>query len=80
MEEVKANTDNLGVYSENFEAIKTSMMQEKNGKKIRQTINHNAVQPQFHKDLVVYSYRVDMVKKNEDGTPEKGDINVTNEV
>ena len=80
MEEVKANTDNLGVPSVNFEAVKTSMMQDKNGTNIRLTIHPNDVPPQLHKDWVGSRYMVVLVKLNEDGTPEKGDINVKNEV
>ena len=63
-----------------FEAVKTSMMQDKNGTNIRLTIHPNDVPPQLHKDWVGSRYMVVMVKLNEDGTPEKGDINVTNEV
>ena len=72
MEEVKANTDALGVPSVNFEAVKTSMMQDKNGTNIRLTIHPNDVPPQLHKDWVGSRYMVVMVKLNEDGTPEKG--------
>jgi len=56
------------------------MMQDKNGTNIRLTIHPNDVPPQLHKDWVGSRYMVVMVKLNEDGTPEKGDINVTNEV
>ena len=80
MEEVKANTENLGVPSVNFEAVKTSMMQDKNGTNIRLTIHPNDVPPELHKDWDGSRYMVVMVKLNEDGTPEKGDSDVTNEV
>ena len=73
MEEVKANTDALGVPSINFEAVKTSMMQDKNGTNIRLTIHPNDVPPQLHKDWVGSRYMVVMVKLNEDGTPDGGE-------
>ena len=58
-----------------FEAVKTSMMQDKNGTNIRLTIHPNDVPPQLHKDWVGSRYMVVMVKLNEDGTPDerKGD-------
>jgi hypothetical protein len=64
----------------NFEAVKTSMMQDKNGTNIRLTIHPNDVPPQLHKDWVGSRYMVVMVKLNEDGTPEKGDDDATHEV
>ena len=63
-----------------FEAVKTSMMQDKNGTNIRLTIHPNDVPQDLHKDWVGSRYMVVMVKLNEDGTPEKGDSDVTNEV
>ena len=55
----------------NFEAVKTSMMQDKNGTNIRLTIHPNDVPPQLHKDWVGSRYMVVMVKLNEDGTPDE---------
>ena len=54
-----------------FEAVKTSMMQDKNGTNIRLTIHPNDVPPQLHKDWVGSRYMVVMVKLNEDGTPDE---------
>ena len=71
MEEVKANTDALGVHSVSFEAVKTSMMQDKNGTNIRLTIHPNDVPQDLHKDWVGSRYMVVMVKLNEDGTPDE---------
>ena len=52
-----------------FEAVKTSMMQDKNGTNIRLTIHPNDVPQDLHKDWVGSRYMVVMVKLNEDGTP-----------
>tara|TARA_R110000851_G_scaffold110810_1_gene233733 strand:+ start:111 stop:356 length:246 start_codon:yes stop_codon:yes gene_type:complete len=60
----------------NFEAVKTSMMQDKNGTNIRLTIHPNDVPPELHKDWVGSRYMVVMVKLNEDGTPDSGEDNV----
>jgi len=76
MEEVKENTENLGVPSVNFEAVKTSMMQDKNGTNIRLTIHPNDVPQDLHKDWVGSRYMVVMVKLNEDGTPDIREENV----
>jgi len=64
----------------NFEAVKTSMMQDKNGTNIRLTIHPNDVPPQLHKDWVGSRYMVvmvkldeEMVKLNKDGTPDGGE-------
>ena len=54
-----------------FEAVKTSMMPDKNGTTIRLTIHPNDVPPQLHKDWVGSRYMVVMVKLNEDGTPDE---------
>lgn len=80
MDEVKANTDALGVPSVNFEAVKTSMMQDKNGTNIRLTIHPNDVPEALHKDWIGSRYMVVMVKLNEDGTPEGTSSNDTKEV
>ena len=53
-----------------FEAVKTSMMQDKNGTNIRLTIHPNDVPQDLHKDWVGSRYMVVMVKLNEDGTPD----------
>ena len=80
MDKVKANTDALGVPSVNFEAVKTSMMQDKNGTNIRLTIHPNDVPEALHKDWIGSRYMVVMVKLNEDGTPEGISSNDTKEV
>ena len=54
-----------------FEAVKTSMMQDKNGTNIRLTIHPNDVPQDLHKDWVGSRYMVVMVKLNEDGTPDE---------
>ena len=63
----------------NFEAVKTSMMQDKNGTNIKLTIHPNDVPQDLHKDWVGSRYMVVMVKVNEDGTPDDRSENV-NEV
>ena len=63
-----------------FEAVKTSMMQDKNGTNIRLTIHPNDVPPDLHKDWVGSRYMVVMVKLNEDGTPDTRSNDVINEV
>ena len=62
-----------------FEAVKTSMMQDKNGTNIKLTIHPNDVPQDLHKDWVGSRYMVVMVKVNEDGTPDDRRENV-NEV
>jgi len=71
----------------NFEAVKTSMMQDKNGTNIRLTIHPNDVPPQLHKDWVGSRYMVvmvkldeEMVKLNKDGTPDGGKNDDTKEI
>ena len=64
----------------NFEAVKTSMMQDKNGTNIRLTIHPNDVPEQLHKDWVGSRYVVAMVKVNDDGTPEERKDNDIKEV
>jgi hypothetical protein len=59
-----------------FEAVKTSMMQDKNGTNIRLTIHPNDVPQELHKDWVGSRYMVVMVKVNEDGTPDSREENV----
>ena len=59
----------------NFEAVKTSMMQDKNGTNIRLTIHPNDVPQDLHKDWVGSRYMVVMVKLNEDGTPDEREEN-----
>ena len=54
-----------------FEAVKTSMMQDKNGTNIKLTIHPNDVPQDLHKDWVGSRYMVVMVKFNEDGTPDE---------
>ena len=63
-----------------FEAVKTSMMQDKNGTNIRLTIHPNDVPPDLHKDCVGSRYMVVMVKLNEDGTPDTRSDDVIVEV
>ena len=63
-----------------FEAVKTSMMQDKNGTNIRLTIRPNDVPPDLHKDWVGSRYMVVMVKLNEDGTPDTRSDDVIVEV
>jgi|TARA_R100000951_G_C2539106_1_gene148826 hypothetical protein len=63
-----------------FEAVKTSMMQDKNGTNIRLTIHPNDVPQDLHKDWVGSRYMVVMVKLNEDGTPDTRSNDVINEV
>ena len=71
----------------NFEAVKTSMMQDKNGTNIRLTIHPNDVPQQLHKDWVGSRYVVvmvkldeEMVKLNKDGTPDGGKNDDTKEI
>lgn len=59
------------VPSVSFEAVKTSMMQDKNGTNIRLTIHPNDVPQDLHKDWIGSRYMVVMVKLNEDGTPDE---------
>ena len=59
-----------------FEAVKTSMMQDKNGTNIKLTIHPNDVPPELHKDWVGSRYMVVMVKVNEGGTPDDRSDNV----
>ena len=63
-----------------FEAVKTSMMQDKNGTNIRLTIHPNDVPQDLHKDWVGSRYMVVMVKLNEDGTPDERKENDSKEV
>jgi hypothetical protein len=70
-----------------FEAVKTSMMQDKNGTNIRLTIHPNDVPQQLHKDWVGSRYVVvmvkldeEMVKLNKDGTPDGGKNDDTKEI
>ena len=63
-----------------FEAVKTSMMQDKNGTNIRLTIHPNDVPQDLHIDWVGSRYMVVMVKLNEDGTPDTRSNDVINEV
>ena len=58
-----------------FEAVKTSMMQDKNGTNIKLTIHPNDVPQDLHKDWVGSRYMVVMVKLNEDGTPDERNEN-----
>ena len=60
-----------------FEAVKTSIMQDKNGTNIRLTIHPNDVPQDLHKDWVGSRYMVVMVKLNEDGTPDNREENVS---
>lgn len=60
-----------------FEAVKTSMMQDKNGTNIKLTIHPNDVPQDLHKDWVGSRYMVVMVKVNEDGTPDNREENVS---
>ena len=60
-----------------FEAVKTSMMQDKNGTNIKLTIHPNDVPQELHKDWVGSRYMVVMVKVNEDGTPDNREENVS---
>ena len=64
----------------NFEAVKTSMMQDKNGTNIKLTIHPNDVPERLHKDWVGSRYVVAMVKVNDDGTPEERKDNDIKEV
>ena len=64
----------------NFEAVKTSMIQDKNGTNIKLTIHPNDVPEQLHKDWVGSRYVVAMVKVNDDGTPEERKDNDIKEV
>ena len=74
MDDISTQTD---VPNVSFEAVKTSMMQDKNGTNIRLTIHPNDVPAELHKDWVGSRYMVVMVKLKEDGTPDKGDENAT---
>ena len=74
MDDISTKTD---VPNVSFEAVKTSMMQDKNGTNIRLTIHPNDVPAELHKDWVGSSYMVVMVMFNDDGTPDKADENAT---
>jgi hypothetical protein len=63
-----------------FEAVKTSMMQDKNGTNIRLTIHPNDVPQDLHKDWIGSRYMVVMVKLNEDGTPDERKENDRKEI
>ncbi len=63
-----------------FEAVKTSMMQDKNGTNIRLTIHPNDVPQDLHKDWIGSRYMVVMVKLNEDGTPDERKEDATKEI
>ena len=63
-----------------FEAVKTPMMQDKNGTNIKLTIHPNDVPQDLHKDWVGSRYMVVMVKLNEDGTPDEREENDNKEV
>ena len=68
MDDISTKTD---VPNVSFEAVKTSMMQDKNGTNIKLTIHPNDVPQDLHKDWVGSRYMVVMVKLNEDGTPDE---------
>ena len=70
MDDISTKTD---VPNVSFEAVKTSILQDKNGTNIRLTIHPNDVPAELHKDWVGSRYMVVMVKLKEDGTPDKGD-------
>ena len=73
MDDISTKTD---VPNVSFEAVKTSMMQDKNGTNIRLTIHPNDVPAKLHKDWVGSRYMVVMVKINDDGTPDQGEDDV----
>ena len=77
---VNENKDGSEVPTISFEAVKTSMMQDKNGTNIRLTIHPNDVPPQLHKDWVGSRYMVVMVKINDDGTPDERKYNDITEI
>ena len=77
---INKNEDGIEVPTISFEAIKTSMMQDKNGTNIRLTIHPNDVPPQLHKDWVGSRYMVVMVKINDDGTPDERKYNDITEI
>jgi len=54
----------------NFEAIKTSMSQSKQGTILRLAIHPNEVPPSLHTDWVGSRYMVAMVKLNDEDMPE----------
>ena len=74
------NQEKAKVPTLQFEAVKTSMMQDKNGTNIRLTIHPNDVPQDLHKDWVGSRYMVVMVKLNEDGTPDERKENNSKEV
>jgi len=80
MHVVNENKDGSEVPTISFEAVKTSMMQDKNGTNIRLTIHPNDVPPQLHKDWVGSRYMVVMVKINDDGTPDERKYNDITEI
>ena len=64
------NQEKAKVPTLQFEAVKTSMMQDKNGTNIRLTIHPDDVPQELHKDWVGSRYIVVMVKLNDDDTPD----------
>ena len=80
MHVVNENKDGSEVPTISFEAVKTSMMQDKNGTNIKLTIHPNDVPPQLHKDWVGSRYMVVMVKINDDGTPDERKYNDITEI
>ena len=59
------NQEKAKVPTLQFEAVKTSMMQDKNGTNIRLTIHPDDVPQELHKDWVGSRYMVVMVKLND---------------
>tara|TARA_R110000796_G_scaffold26400_3_gene73490 strand:- start:927 stop:1169 length:243 start_codon:yes stop_codon:yes gene_type:complete len=80
MHVVNENKDGSEVPTISFEAVKTSMMQDKNGTNIKLTIHPNDVPQKLHKDWVGSRYMVVMVKINDDGTPDERKYNDITEI
>lgn len=69
MEDISKNLD-VRSSAINFEAVKISMSQDKNGVVLRLSIHPQECPPQLHSDWVGSRYVVAMVKLADDDTPE----------
>ncbi len=72
--------DKTKVSNLTFEAVKTSMTQDKNGTNIKLIIHPNDVPQDLHKDWIGSRYMVAMVKINDDGTVDERDKDDKQEV
>ncbi len=72
--------DKTKVSNLTFEAVKTSMTQDKNGTNIKLIIHPNDVPQDLHKDWIGSRYMVAMVKINDDVTVDERDKDDKQEV